>query len=404
MPDKTILQGVAFFIVSIFAPIFASNVLLSARTQINDENISAVLKKAVQVRRANKMLEELPQANVDAFFSRDADAAAQSQYLEQCKIIANALHKYGAVLVKDSRVSDHENEQFQDMMEQYFETSDGVQDARPQYHYQVGVTPSGTECARPHSDVKTSLPDSQRPITPLTPLFDLKWRFFWRIGPRPSSTQFPSLNMDPVIPAGFPTWEATLNSWGHHMMSTLFVVSEMTAVGFGMPFDTFSSRMEFGPHLLAPTGSNLAVHNQIDSVLAGFHSDLNFLTIHGKSRYPGLFIWTREGRRLPVRVPPGYLLVQAGKQIEYLTGGHVLAGFHEVIVTPEALKLSLENQAAGKSAWRISTTCFGHIQSDQLLQPLPPFKSPETLAKYPPILTGDQVQMELKAIALDRSG
>jgi hypothetical protein len=33
---------------------------------------------------------------------------------------------------------------------------------------------------------------------------------------------------------------------------------------------------------------------------------------------------------MAVTVPDGCLLVQAGKQIEHLTGGHVMAGFHEV--------------------------------------------------------------------------
>lgn len=31
-----------------------------------------------------------------------------------------------------------------------------------------------------------------------------------------------------------------------------------------------------------------------------------------------------------VRVPEGCLLVQAGKQMEHVTGGRILAGFHEV--------------------------------------------------------------------------
>ena len=66
------------------------------------------------------------------------------------------------------------------------------------------------------------------------------------------------------------------------------------------------------------------------TALAGYHYDLNFLTIHGKSRFPGLYVWLRNGKRVPVKVPPGHLIVQAGKQIEYLTAGHVLAGFHEV--------------------------------------------------------------------------
>jgi len=39
--------------------------------------------------------------------------------------------------------------------------------------------------------------------------------------------------------------------------------------------------------------------------------DMNMLTIHGKSRFPGLHIWLRDGRRMPVRVPDGCLLLQA---------------------------------------------------------------------------------------------
>jgi hypothetical protein len=55
--------------------------------------------------------------------------------------------------------------------------------------------------------------------------------------------------------------------------------------------------MQYGPHLLAPTGSDLHVHKygKKGTVLAGYHYDLNFLTIHGKSRFPGLNIWLRDG-------------------------------------------------------------------------------------------------------------
>ncbi len=31
---------------------------------------------------------------------------------------------------------------------------------------------------------------------------DPKWRFFWRLGPRPSQTHFAELNAEPVIPQG----------------------------------------------------------------------------------------------------------------------------------------------------------------------------------------------------------
>lgn len=95
-------------------------------------------------------------------------------------------------------------------------------------------------------------------------------------------------------------------------------------------------------HLLAPTASNLVEHGKKDTILAGFHTDLNFLTIHGRSRYPGLNVWARNsGKRIPVKLPAvgSYLLVQAGKQLEHITGGLIEAGFHEVVVNDATLKV-----------------------------------------------------------------
>lgn len=120
----------------------------------------------------------------------------------------------------------------------------------------------------------------------------------------------------------------------------------MAAVGFGLQKDAFTSLMKQvtflysisffnlfkinawlplnlgcftfyfqGPHLLAPTGSDLKRHGQIDTVFAGYHYDLNFLTIHGRSRFPGLNIWLRNGQKMEVKVPVGCLLIQTGKQV-----------------------------------------------------------------------------------------
>jgi hypothetical protein len=97
------------------------------------------------------------------------------------------------------------------------------------------------------------------------------------------------------------------------------------------------------PHLLAPTASDLVKYHKKDTILAGFHTDLNFLTIHGRSRYPGLHIWARNtGKRIPVQFPPTgrYLLVQAGKQLEHLTGGLIKAGYHEVVVNEATIAVN----------------------------------------------------------------
>eukprot|EP01034_Spumella_vulgaris_P037387 gene37387-46126_t len=275
-------------------------------------------------------------------------------------------------------------------MEQYFEGSDGVRDARPEYHYQVGVTGEKIEKPRNHCARMGTMGPDDKPLSPCPPEKDPKWRFFWRTGPAPPTTEFPSHNMDPVIPPEFPQWSTVMDMWGGKMTDACFTLAEMAAIGFGMTADSFTSRMIYGSHLLAPTGSDFNKYHALGTVLAGFHYDLNFLTIHGKSRFPGLNAWTREGKKVSVAVPDGCLIVQAGKQIEYLTGGHVLAGFHEVIVTEDTVKVIDRKRANGESLWRVSSTCFSQIASDQLLYPLKPFDSAEANAQFPPIKTGHQ--------------
>ena len=44
-----------------------------------------------------------------------------------------------------------------------------------------------------------------------------------------------------------------MDHWGYSMLSAVEVLSEMVAIGFGMPKNTFTSLIKGGPHLLAPT-------------------------------------------------------------------------------------------------------------------------------------------------------
>eukprot|EP00968_Pinguiococcus_pyrenoidosus_P011321 scaffold907_cov247-Pinguiococcus_pyrenoidosus.AAC.12 len=93
------------------------------------------------------------------------------------------------------------------------------------------------------------------------------------------------------------------------MLRALHDVAGMVAEGFGLEPGVFQRLMENGPHLLAPTGSDFSKHAELNKALAGFHYDLNFLTIHGKSRFPGLFIWLRDGTRARAVVPEGDLFL-----------------------------------------------------------------------------------------------
>jgi isopenicillin N synthase-like dioxygenase len=72
-----------------------------------------------------------------------------------------------------------------------------------------------------------------------------------------------------------------MDGWGGKMLEAVKTLAEMAAEGFGLPPDVFTSKMQNGPHLLAPTGSNYKDYSEEGTILAGFHTDLNFLTIHG---------------------------------------------------------------------------------------------------------------------------
>ncbi|KAJ3108332.1 hypothetical protein HDU97_001457 [Phlyctochytrium planicorne] len=351
----------------------------------------------------------LPVIDLVAFLKDPTSAEA----IQECKKAAETIEKYSALCIRDPRVSEEENFKFLDLMEDYFNQPFDAKvpaDTRPDLGYQVGATPELTEvprCGRDDDCLErvAKMEEHEKPFEFNGP--DPKWRFFWRIGSIPESTKFPQLNAEPVLPKAFPNWEERMNRWGSLLHNGVNVLSEMLAVGFGLPQDTFSAMAKNGPHLLAPTGSDLAKYGKVDTVLAGFHTDLNFLTIHGKSRFPGLHIWTKDGVKMLAKVPDGCLLVQAGKQMEYLTGGQVVAGFHEVVIVPSTLALisqAIERQKEkNRPLWRISSTLFFHIASDNELKPLKVFATEENVKKYPPILTGTQVQAELGFIKLAKN-
>jgi len=317
-----------------------------------------------------------------------------------CQTLLNNLKSTSCLIVRDPRVHEEDNISFLNLVEKYFSQPHEIlmKDVRPDLSYQLGATPEFTEIPRDHHDVIEKLDQKNAAHKPQGP--DPKWRFFWRIGERPTHTSFPELNSPPVIPKQFLQWTDVMDRWGTLMLTTVTTVAEMIAVASGLPKNALTDLMHQGPHLLAPTGSDLGRFNKLGTIFAGFHYDFNLLTIHGKSRFPGLFIWLRDGSRVQVRVPDGCLLLQAGKQLEWLTGGTVTAGFHEVVVVEDTLAAVERAKAAGNPLWRVSSTLFAHVNSDKILEPLSPYKTEETLANYPPTLAGKQAEEELKTIAL----
>lgn len=203
------------------------------------------------------------------------------------------------------------------------------------------------------------------------------------------------------MPAAFENeWAPTMDAWGTKLMQAVSTVAEMLAIGLHLPKDAIRERLHRGPHLLAPTGSDISQYDQAGATIAGYHYDLNILTIHGRSRYPGLYVWTRQGNRLPVVVPNGCLLIQAGIQLEHLTAGLIQKGMHEVVVTEQACQAARRASEEGRCVWRVSSTLFAHVRSDASLDPLGRFSEGKEAEKYKGVRAGEQVANELKAIEL----
>mmetsp|Transcript_13059 Transcript_13059/g.27551 ORF Transcript_13059/g.27551 Transcript_13059/m.27551 type:complete len:366 (+) Transcript_13059:133-1230(+) len=328
---------------------------------------------------------------------------------KQCVELAQCLKDTSALVVRDPRCPSHDNATFLNMLEKYYAQPLEVKkpDERPHFHYQVGVTPEGVEVPRCSMDpacLKEIEEQAEENKATVPKGADPKWRFMHRVGPRPTETKFKELNAEPVYPKDFPEWEDTMTMWGKKMLQALEVVAEMAAIGLGLDRKAFVDKMKNAPHLLAPTGSDLAKYTDVGTVFAGYHYDLNFLTIHGKSRYPGLFIWLRDGTKTPVKMPEGCLLLQAGKQLEWLTGGEIMAGMHEVIISDKTKEAAAKAKEDGRSLWRVSSTVFGHIASDATLEPLGRFSNEETCKKYRKCCAGEQVQEELDTIKLKPNG
>lgn len=163
--------------------------------------------------------------------------------LAASRLIASSLVATGCVLVRDPRVSEElDNSRFLDLLERYFEQPEELKerDARPELHYQIGATPEGVErpsllrgmeeegstsAARARRLVERieersrekkkmgSAADETSSQMPTWPRgADPKWRFFWRVGPRPAATAFPELNSPQVVPEAFAgEWEETLD-------------------------------------------------------------------------------------------------------------------------------------------------------------------------------------------------
>lgn len=134
---------------------------------------------------------DLPVISIDEYLKNPNSEEAKIEI----KKMEHAVKTYSAFAIKDTRVTEQQNSEFLDMMEDYFdqETELKLEDSRPELHYQVGATPGLTElprCGRDDDCIElvSKMLDENKPFEFDSP--DPKWRFFWRLGNPPKETKF----------------------------------------------------------------------------------------------------------------------------------------------------------------------------------------------------------------------
>ena len=95
---------------------------------------------------------------------------------------------------------------------------------------------------------------------------------------------------------------------------------------------------------------------------------------------------------------------------ETITGGFVLAGYHEVIYTQackdkvDEVRHEMEVTGKKRVLWRISSTMFSHLRYDVDISPLPEmieyYNGDEARAKYPSMTAHEKLFEELRAVNL----
>jgi len=235
---------------------------------------------------------KIPRIDVSRYLGGEGD------WQKDCKEVAEALRVYGLLVIKDPRVNAQQNDKFLDLMEKYFvkrsqQYHSGLKtiDLSPESNYQFGIMHEYQELFQSYDEEKAKLKPPNLSLTPTKADRDPKWRYHWKVN-----------NHNNVIPSDFPEFKDTMNGWGIHMRNGCLTVAEMAAIGLGLDKTYFSNYIANGDFMLSPTACDLE-RSKVGDVLAAYHRDFDLLTIHGKSRYSGLFAWLNTGEKFIVRVP-----------------------------------------------------------------------------------------------------
>lgn len=323
---------------------------------------------------------------------------------------ATSMLQYGVAVIRDHRVSSGMRSRGISMMQRYFLQPREVleRDVRRDPGKVIGVKLAGTELSRDWQKLMGEIPEDHRPWSYYAPrIRNPHDRYHWRaILPDSFQAMEPPerelLLADQVLPwaPNFHEWAEVMNDLSENLLAAVFDFARLLSVGLGLREEDLVEGMIGGTNLLAPTGANLLNFPNVGDVQASWHRDFGRFTIHLQASHPGLICWTRDLHPFLVRVPEGCLLVQAGMELEHLTGGAIPAGFHEIVTLPQTLE-AIRNATTPEHRVRVAFPLFAQGGPEDLLIPKGRFLTSESVQQYPATLAGVHQGREIAAIGID---
>ena len=126
------------------------------------------------------------------------------------------------------------------------------------------------------------------------------------------------------------------------------------------------------------------------SIRAGAHEDINFITLLCEATAGGLELLQRDGTWLPIHALKGQIIVDTGDMLQNLTNGLLKSTTHRV-VNPD-----------NSRERRFSMPFFVHPRSEVDLSPIPRCRELTGQTKYPNISAGEYLDQRLREIGLHK--
>ena len=316
---------------------------------------------------------------------------------EHQNALLKGLSEFGLIHIADHGLDREEIEAFYDEFRRFCDLTVEEKStyATPDIWYQRGWTPPDTEkavIAGGQPDFKECYFAAPMPIKEALAL------------------EYPQICASNVWPETLPEFKRRYLEIGRAVHEVGNILLQGCARALGLESETFTRLIEGGAHVMRALNYIPLKPHQVNTGIrwGEEHTDFNLLTLLPGGRFQrqdgsaytpkkqaGLYLRTRanaeypQGQRIKGSAPKGCMIAQVGQQLEILTAGRLLATPHEVLPPQEP------------DVGRMSIAHFMHMHPHQIVSPLAPFRTPETVQSYrPAVLAGNYSLKTLVDIGL----